>query len=279
MIYDSKGAHIYYEEIGEGKPILMLHGFPCDHRVMSGCMEPIFQKEPDFKRIYVDLPGMGKSDAARELQSSDAILEVLLNFASDCIEGDFLLAGESYGGYLAQGILARIPERISGMLLLCPVTIPQHEWRALPQQIAKDFDKAFPEEARTGAAAGFCEFAVVANPYTYSRYQAEFEHGARTVNAAFAEGLEQDYAFSFDAAAENRKHKFSGPVLVIAGRQDTCVGYEDAWNIIGDYPRATFAVLDMAGHYLQIEQPQLFEALVREWILRVKKEQAGLLGA
>lgn len=272
MIYDYKGAHIYYEEIGEGKPILMLHGFPCDHRVMSGCMEPIFQREPDFKRIYVDLPGMGKSDAARELQSSDAILEVLLNFASDCIEGDFLLAGESYGGYLAQGILARIPERISGMLLLCPVTIPQHEWRALPQQIAKGFDNAFPEEVRTGAAAGFCEFAVVANPYTYSRYQAEFEHGARTVSAAFAEGLEHDYAFSFDVIKENRENFFGGPVLMITGRQDTCVGYADIWKIVEDYPRATFAVLDMAGHYLQIEQPQLFEALVREWILRVKEE-------
>ncbi|EKB46454.1 hypothetical protein B857_00664 [Solibacillus isronensis B3W22] len=35
-------AEIYYEEIGEGKPILMIHGFTPDQRLMSGCMEPIF---------------------------------------------------------------------------------------------------------------------------------------------------------------------------------------------------------------------------------------------
>ena len=32
-----KNANIYYEEIGAGIPIIMLHGFTPDHRLMSGC--------------------------------------------------------------------------------------------------------------------------------------------------------------------------------------------------------------------------------------------------
>ena len=36
------------------------------------------------------------------------------------------------------------------------------------------------------------------------------------------------------------------------------------------YPRATFAVLDLAGHILQIEQESLFNALVNEWLDRVE---------
>lgn len=51
-----KNAHIYYEEIGKGKPIIMIHGFTPDHRLMSGCMEPIFQDNSDWRRIYLDLP-------------------------------------------------------------------------------------------------------------------------------------------------------------------------------------------------------------------------------
>ncbi|CAM02087.1 hypothetical protein SACE_2808 [Saccharopolyspora erythraea NRRL 2338] len=38
------------------------------------------------------------------------------------------------------------------------------------------------------------------------------------------------------------------------------------------YPRASFAVLDVAGHNLPIEQPELFGALVLEWLDRVTAE-------
>jgi pimeloyl-ACP methyl ester carboxylesterase len=33
---------IHYQVFGEGKPILLLHGAPPDHRALLGCMEPIF---------------------------------------------------------------------------------------------------------------------------------------------------------------------------------------------------------------------------------------------
>lgn len=56
------------------------------------------------------------------------------------------------------------------------------------------------------------------------------------------------------------------------GRQDNVVGYHDAWRLIEDYPRATFAVLDMAGHNLQIEQPDVFNSLVDNWLNRLESE-------
>lgn len=48
-----------------------------------------------------------------------------------------------------------------------------------------------------------------------------------------------------------------------------CVGYKDAWNVLDNYPRATFAVLDKSGHNLQIEQAELMNSLVIEWLDRV----------
>jgi pimeloyl-ACP methyl ester carboxylesterase len=47
------------------------------------------------------------------------------------------------------------------------------------------------------------------------------------------------------------------------------VGYLDQFDLLPHYPRATYAVLDTAGHNLQIEQPQLFNALMGEWLDRV----------
>jgi pimeloyl-ACP methyl ester carboxylesterase len=52
-------------------------------------------------------------------------------------------------------------------------------------------------------------------------------------------------------------------------------GFEDQYVLLPHYPRATFAVLDVAGHNLQIEQPELFAALIREWLRRVSHEAAA----
>ena len=59
-------------------------------------------------------------------------------------------------------------------------------------------------------------------------------------------------------------------MLFLLGRQDSVVGYRDAWKIIENYPRATFAILDRAGHILQIEQEELFNSLTNDWLDRVE---------
>ena len=43
-------------------------------------------------------------------------------------------------------------------------------------------------------------------------------------------------------------------------------------SVLGNYPRGTFAVLDRAGHNLQIEQETGFNALVNEWLDRVEEK-------
>jgi len=57
---------------------------------------------------------------------------------------------------------------------------------------------------------------------------------------------------------------------MVMGRQDTAVGYRDQWELIENFPRASFVILDKAGHNLQIEQEGLFHALVIEWLDRVR---------
>jgi len=73
-------AEIYYKEIGEGKPILLIHGFTPDHRLMSGCMEPILTARDGYRRIYIDLPGMGRTKNYNGINSSDDMLDTLFDF-------------------------------------------------------------------------------------------------------------------------------------------------------------------------------------------------------
>lgn len=47
------------------------------------------------------------------------------------------------------------------------------------------------------------------------------------------------------------------------------MGYEDGWRLRDHYPRGTYAVLDLAGHNVHLEQPQLTTALIRDWLRRM----------
>ena len=268
MFYEYGDGKLHYEMIGEGKPVLMLHGMTCDLNMMKGCMEPIFTGDTleKYQRIYVDLPGMGQSVFPLDCASADRILEVLEAFIRDTVQGDFLLAGESYGGYLARGILSKLCDRIAGMLLLCPVAIPERSQRTVPETKVKFWDGQFLDSLSSEERRGFFGYAVVANKETYRRYQQEIQPGIALADPVFAERLEENYAFTWDVDARIRELGCTQPVQFICGRQDDCVGYQDLWNLMEDYERSAFSVVDMAGHNLQIEQPEMFGALVRNWL-------------
>jgi pimeloyl-ACP methyl ester carboxylesterase len=63
---------------------------------------------------------------------------------------------------------------------------------------------------------------------------------------------------------------FTRPTPHITGRQDDVVGYSDAWDRFGHYPRASFAVLDAAGHNIILEQAGLCSALIADWLDRMR---------
>lgn len=270
MINDYYKSILHYTIVGNGIPVILLHGLGCDHRLMTGCMEPIFHKCDGYKRIYIDLPGMGKSKAPLELGSSDGILEILLSFIADIVKESFLLVGESYGGYLARGILSKLSNQINGMALICPVVFPEQSKRDIPKKKVFVADNNFLKQLSVSDREMFCEYAVIANKRTYNQYNVDIVPGLNTADNDFIARLSKHYQFCFDVDKEIAKLNYKKPVVFITGRQDTCVGYHDLWNLMESYPRATFSTLDLAGHNLQIEQAKLFNCLMANWIDRTK---------
>ncbi|EMS69821.1 alpha/beta fold hydrolase [Ruminiclostridium cellobioparum] len=261
---------VYYEEYGEGRPIIMIHGYTIDHRMMVGCMEPILNTIQGYKRIYLDLPGMGRTKGEQWITSSDKMLEVVLQFIEKVIPGQrYLLAGESYGGYLARGVAYHQANNIDGLFLLCPVVKERDNNRTLPQKTVLVRNKSLLGGLSKEEAEGFEEMSVVQSMEILERYKSEILSGVNMADMGFLEKLRENYYFSFEAGLID--HKYEKPALFILGRQDSCVGYKDAWDILEKYPRATFAVLDRAGHNLQFEQVDLFEAMVKEWLFRIKE--------
>jgi pimeloyl-ACP methyl ester carboxylesterase len=79
---------------------------------------------------------------------------------------------------------------------------------------------------------------------------------------------EKAYGFSF----ELEQSLFNKPVTFLLGKFDTAVGYQDAFELLGKYPRAGFFIFDKSGHSLMVEQEELFNHLVSDWLKRVNEE-------
>jgi pimeloyl-ACP methyl ester carboxylesterase len=182
----------------------------------------------------------------------------------------FCVAGESYGGYLAQGLAARSPDRVEGMFLICSLVHADPARRRVPKHVVLEREPGLLERLTPAERADFDPIGVIQTGATWKKMKRDVLPGLAARDQAFLDRLwANGYPFTDEAALE--RAAFEKPVLIVAGRQDSIVGYADSQELTSRYPRAACAVLDRAGHNLQIEQPELFEALAAEWLDRVEK--------
>ena len=248
---------VHYVEHQTGRPVLVLHGASVDHREAEACFEPVFDGVAGLRRIYPDLPGMGRTNAPETLRSADDVLDTLLNFAGEVTGGTpYLLIGHSAGAYYAQAMAARCPAQVAGLALVCPLLpgvrdVPEHRVVAGSGEIGDDI---------------FRSYFVIQTPEMLERYERYVAPAAALVDQAALERIGERWALTPDHAPA-----YLGPTVVAAGRLDSTVGYAAATDLVDPYPHATLAVVDAAGHALPHEQPELLRALLLEWLARVER--------
>lgn len=246
---------VHYTEHGAGKPVLVLHGAGVDHREVEACFEPALAAHGGLRRIYPDLPGLGRTPAPASLRSAADVLDVLLEF-SDQVAGHrrLLLVGHSVGAYYGQAFAVRRPDRVAGLALICPLLADVHDVPPHRPVIASDLGDE-----------GFRGYFVVQTPAMLERYRRFVAPALALGDPAALERIGQRWQLTLPDGAS-----YGGPALVVAGRQDSTVGYAAAMDLIGRYPRATLAVLDHAGHALPHEQPEVLTELLHQWLTRAE---------
>jgi len=260
---------IDYIEVGAGRPLVMLHGGGLDHRHMLQDMEPLFEKRVGWRRIYPDLPGMGKTKAADWIKNQDDMLEIVVGFIEAVAPGQrFTVAGASYGSYLARGVVWRRKALIDGLLLIVPVIEPDKEKCNLPKHQVLNTDQDFL--AALAPNEGWMRDLLVVQSMDTLQYQRGFILPAlASADREFMDRMEANNRYTFDVDAPSTP--LQAPTLFLMGKFDPWCGYREAYRLLDQYPRATFAVLDRAGHALSCEQKGLFQALVGEWLDRVEE--------
>lgn len=260
--YSINLSEVNYEIIGSGIPIIMIHGMGVDHRVMKNSFEPIFAKMPNkWKRIYLDLPGMGQTRGFDWVNNSDDMVDFLVQFVEKVIPGEeFLVAGYSYGGYLARGLISKKSANICGAMFICPLVVPDDSKRNTPKNITYVKDLAMLDSVNLETKALVDYFLVHQNSETIKRFNEDIISGHRIADRNFIDKIRSNpKRYGFSKKLVQGFSVCERKVLFIAAKQDILVGFTDMNNILDFFPNNIFTVIDSAGHAVQIDKQVQFE--------------------
>ena len=236
-----------------------------------------------YRRIYVDLPGMGESRADESIVDLESIYSKLVDFVDQNISrASFILVGTSLGGYIARALATQYASQILGLLLKVPMIEPDTSRRDLDVIKPIIEDRSSMKVIPT-ALIPLVGTVLVQTP-SYIRMLlakvASFEEAAvKLADRRVLDPIRSNpHRYSLNIIRSGKEATFQKPTLIITGRHDDVVGYRDSLRLLERYPRATFVALDRGIHALPVDEGDLVESLVRDWIRRVEEVSNKLNG-
>jgi pimeloyl-ACP methyl ester carboxylesterase len=270
------GYGLYYEEAGDGPPIVFVHEFGGDHRSWEPQMR-------HFSRWYrcvtfaargfppsdvpVDPQHYGQTRAADDIA---AVLDALAIIAA-------YVVGNSMGAFAALHFALRWPDRCNGAVLAgCGYgaePAANDQFRSESAVVASAFENegAVAMSKWYGVGPARVQFQNK-DPRGHAEHlQILAEHDP--VGAALTmRNVQIPRPLLFEMRTELQNCR--APVLIVAGDEDTGVLNADLM-LKATIPRAGLAVLPRTGHVANIEEPALFNYLVERFLLGVANEAWG----
>jgi proline iminopeptidase len=266
-------ASLFVREIGEGHPILVLHGGPdFDHSYLLPEMDRLAESR---RLLYYDQRGRGRSAAGVRaehvsLESEIADIEALRRHFE--LES-FAVLGHSFGGLLAMEYATRHPARVSHLILMntAPASHAQviafrddrHE--KTPDELERMKAIAASDAFRAGDVAAEAKYyhlhfhPALHDPAAHldrvvKSLRTHFTPETILLARAIEERLYQQTWDRPDYDLTPKLWRLDVPALVLHGEHDF-MPPEIAARIAGSIPGVRFVVLRDCGHFAYLEQP------------------------
>src|SRR5687768_12355426 len=104
---------VAYDDVGEGRPVVLVHGFPHHRKLWAPQLRALVGQS---RVIAVDLPGFGESDMPESF-TIDSWADGLARFLDALAIERATIAGLSMGGYIALSFWRLHRERVDALVL------------------------------------------------------------------------------------------------------------------------------------------------------------------
>jgi len=274
------GARLKLQILGadNAPAIIVHHGAPG----LGSRSEPARSFGPfsdDYRIVTFDARGSGESadqppyTHAQWVADIDAIRERL---GLETV----VMAGGSYGGFLAMEYTLAHPDRVSALILRDTAADTSHDYLAVERARATDrvvIDEWTISRIGTGNFADNAEFERywrgILPLYDHSYDPEATERKARATTYHYAT---HNAAFGVNMPAYDltgRLGEITCPTLVVVGRHDWRTPVSASEDIARRIPNAELVVFEESGHSPQLEEPERFQAVVRDFLRRAGEQR------
>lgn len=262
------GARLYYEIAGKGAPLVLIHGFPLDAS-MWDLQFAAFAR--DYRVLRYDVRGFGRSSLPTDQPYSQ--VEDLHALVDHLNLGSVHLIGLSMGGQIALDFALAYPERTRTLVSVDsgPTGYSfSEEWNRLMEPIWRA-PAGISVEEKKRRWLGHPMFAPALER------QEVGDHMRRMVECYSGWHWERRNPVRWSTPpAAQRLEEICTPTLVVVGERDLPDIHAIADLLEARLPTVQRAVLPGVGHMANLEAPEQFNALVREFLAAYSEQLPGL---
>jgi 3-oxoadipate enol-lactonase len=260
--YVSRGLQLSYEEVGTGRPLVLLHGisnFGLSWAPQLGLLTSL-----GWRVVFPDFAGHGRSAPVTAPTTSHELATDVVALLDHLRLDRAVVCGLSLGGMVTQQLLVDYAARIAGAIVAAfrpDFTFPgaaaqiagwQELWRSDNGPIRR-LEATWPQLTTE---------AYRASPHGQAFYATWRQVLAGVSGQALA--YIADGVLTFNVVADLPQVR--APVLVLAAEHDRLMPPEQVHAVAGLVPGARVATIPAAGHLMYLEQPARFNALLAEFL-------------
>jgi len=251
-----------YDEHGSGLPVVLIHGFPLSRKMWRPQIEAL--AESGCRVICPDLPGFGESAPCAQPVTMSVYADALIGLLDRLDIDKAVCGGMSMGGYVLLNLAERYPQRLLGAMYL--VT------RAAA-------DDAAAREKRTNLAAEVEAGNLLAVPdafvqVLFAPQTAQDKPGLIADVRQWMESTPAEGIVGGLLAMRDRKDyvdrlpHLTAPALVVGAELDMAIPPEHARVMADGLPNAELQIVPAAGHMANLEQPEIFNQILVNFLAR-----------
>ncbi|HLG40442.1 MAG TPA: alpha/beta hydrolase [Chitinophagaceae bacterium] len=261
-----EGKKIFYRVYGNGKPVMLVHGF--------GEMGDVWKQQVGFLKdrfqlIVPDLPGSGQSEMVEDM-SMEGMAEVLkiiiekevLQIPPPAGGGGGTLIGHSMGGYITLAFAKKYPELLSSFGLFHSSAYADSEEKKATRRKGIEFIKEH----------GAFEFLKTSTPNLFSPKTKEERPELASQFLQSLSNFSPDALIAYYEAMINRPDRtevlknFNKPILFIMGEHDNAIPFQDSLKQSHLPSKAYIHIMHQSGHMGMLEEPEKSNQILQKFL-------------
>ena len=245
MFHYYNGLRIYYEKIGEGDPVVFLHGWGCSLEIFKNIVNKISNH---FSVYLIDLPGFGKSSEPDVALDVIGVTKVVYSLIESNRLKNIILVGHSYGGRVAGEYVKRYGN-ISKLILIDSAGIKRFNIKKFFKVRLYKFKKMF--------------YKMFKNVMKYNNLVTN-SGSVDYVNSSFIMKKMLVYAVNYNQRKVFKK--ISCETLIIWGNEDKSTPLKDGKLINKLIKRSELIVIPDSGHFPFIDNYGYFMKVFENYL-------------